>query len=77
MGLSVLNALWTGFLVCFTGYGYFYGILPNGFVEWMASLKIASIRTITLIGIPFGLIQLAFILIVIRHNSSKTRARKH
>lgn len=77
MGLTVLNALWVGFLVCFTGYGYFHGVLPDRFVEWMASLKIASIRTITLIGIPFGLIQLAFILIVIRHNSSKTRARKH
>lgn len=68
-GILVINLLWTVFLVAFTGYDFFHGILPNQLVDWMGSLHIASLQTLTVIGIPFGLLQLAFILAVIRHRS--------
>jgi len=39
--LTILQAV---FLVCFTGYQYFDGILPAEIVYWMASLKIYTLR---------------------------------
>ena len=68
-GIIVMNLLWTVFLVTFTGYGYFRGILPNQLVDWMGSLHIASLKTLTFIGIPFGLLQLVFLFAVIRRRS--------
>ena len=34
------------FLIAFTGYGFFYPYLPHGWVDWMASLRIARIECI-------------------------------
>lgn len=34
------------FLMVFTGYGYFSGVLPDSIVTWMASLKIATLRNV-------------------------------
>lgn len=34
------------FLVSFSGYSFFYGILPDCFVDWMGSLNIATLRNI-------------------------------
>ena len=49
------------FLVCFTGYTYFNGILPPAIVAWMASLKIATLRNIIWTGIVTNTIRLAAI----------------
>lgn len=41
--LSVAQA---AFYICFTGYDFFNGILPQSIVDWMGSLHIASLRNI-------------------------------
>ena len=41
-----LTILHTLILVCFTGYTYFYGILPQNIVNWMGSLNLATLRNI-------------------------------
>lgn len=68
-GIVIMNALWVSFLITFTGYEYFRGCLPNPIIDWMASLNIASLKTLTIIGIPFGLLQFAFIYAFIRRHS--------
>jgi len=44
--LLVISIFHVGFLVCFTGYTFFYGILPTQFVDWMGSLHIATLRNV-------------------------------
>jgi len=46
------------FLVCFTGYTFFNGILPANVVAWMASLKIATLHNIVLTLVVFVVINL-------------------
>lgn len=41
--ITIIKAL---VLVCFTGFVYFNGILPNCYVEWMESFHLASLRNI-------------------------------
>ena len=41
---STLTVLQAVFLVCFTGYTFFTGLLPQSVIDWMASLKIATLR---------------------------------
>ena len=41
-----LSAAQAAFYICFTGYGFFNGILPQSVVDWMESLRIASLRNI-------------------------------
>lgn len=54
-----LNGIWAAFLICFTGYGYFRGILPARLIDWMADLHIANLQTLTYLNLAFLLIQLA------------------
>ena len=37
------SGVWTAILVCLMGYGFFRGILPDGIVDFMASLHVASL----------------------------------
>jgi O-antigen/teichoic acid export membrane protein len=37
------------FLIAFTGYAFFYSYLPNEWVDWMASLRIARINNIVMV----------------------------
>lgn len=41
-----ITLLQSVFLVSFTGYKFFYGILPDDFVNWMGSLNIATLKNI-------------------------------
>ncbi len=45
--LLAVNALWIAFLFLFTGYGFFRGFLPDGFIDWIASTKMASLKNLT------------------------------
>lgn len=51
-----IGILHTTFLICFTGYGFFRGILPHTWVDWMASLHIAKLSTILWISFAVNLI---------------------
>lgn len=46
-----LTVIHVTFMVSFTGYAFFYGVLPDGWVDWMGSLRIASLRKILLVMI--------------------------
>ena len=50
-----------GFVVCFTGYDYFRGILSDSTVDWMRSLNVASLRNFLLVGIAGWLVNLVFV----------------
>jgi len=45
-------------LVCFTGYTFFYGILPKTFVDWMGSCHLADLRTMMYYFIVLNLIRI-------------------
>ncbi len=63
----------SAFLVCFTGYTFFNGILPQTFVDWMGSLNIASLRNIIWTLIAFASIRAVFIFIqLLARHSGKT-----
>lgn len=47
----VLSVLHLAVLVCFTGYGFFRGVLPDAAVEWMASLGLCRLRNILLLNL--------------------------
>lgn len=56
MPLATVNLV---FIVSFTGYEYFRGIFPDGVVDWMGSLHIATLRNYILTLIVFGSMHLA------------------
>lgn len=49
-----------GFLICFTGYEFFNGILPSSVVDWMRSLNIRSLRKFLWSMLAFNLARVAF-----------------
>lgn len=55
-----ITILQTVFLVCFTGYTFFNGILPPAIIEWMSSLKIATLRNFLWTQLAFNVLRLAF-----------------
>ncbi len=57
IAVVINNGIWALFLICFTGYSYFDGILPHSVVDFMASLHIAELNHITWYGFAFGIIQ--------------------
>lgn len=67
-----ITILQAAFLVSFTGYTYFNGILPDSIVSWMASLKIATLRNFLWAQLGFQVIRLIGMTIEImiraRHN---------
>lgn len=59
------NGAWTAFIVAFTGYEFFRGILPDGTVNWMANCRIAQLSTLTYTSIAIGLVQIALATLVL------------
>jgi len=71
--IITVNLLWTIFLVSFTGYEFFRGILPDSIVSFMADCHVADIRTIVYASIPSAIIQLVGIgYVFIRRHSTPT-----
>jgi len=65
------------FLIAFTGYGFFYTYLPHGWVDWMASLRIARIECI--VAVYFITALLAFCMNLVhlwRENKAKSSPRE-
>lgn len=56
-----MNALWCVFLLTFTGYEFFRGILPHSVVEWMALTKMATLEKFTWAQLIVTLAQLPII----------------
>lgn len=56
--LLPLSIGYAAFLVCFTGYGFFQGCLPASCVDWMASLKIATLDNFILSYLIFNVLTL-------------------
>jgi len=54
-----LTILQTIFLVCFTGYTFFNGLLPPAVVDWMASLNVATLRNLLWVQMVFAVLRLA------------------
>ena len=50
-------------LVSFTGYTFFYGILPSSIVDWMGSVKLATLRNIIWFQFIAHAIRITFTLI--------------
>ena len=69
--LTVFNLLWTIFIVSFTGYEFYRGILPDGVIDWMASLHLATLSRITAASIVSALIQFAFVFFIEVRNISR------
>ena len=70
------NLLFASFLICFTGYEYFRGILPDSVVDWMASLHIAQLSTLTYLTAAYWTVAIACLLLHI-HCGDKARAQPH
>lgn len=68
---SLLHA---AFLICFTGYTYFQGILPDGVVAWMGSLQIATLRNFLWTWFGFnllGVVQITVHLLIRRNRKGR------
>jgi len=61
-----INILWTIFIVTFTGYEFFRGILPDILVDWMSSVQLAHIGTMTWATISANALQLVAIIWIFR-----------
>lgn len=55
-----LTIIQTIILVSFTGYTFFYGILPSSVVDWMGSIHLATLRNILLFQFFANAIRIAF-----------------
>ncbi len=64
-----LNALWVVLLVCFTGCEFFRGILSDTAVDWMGSLSIARLDTLTWLGFGYTLLQ--FVILALLHFTTR------
>ena len=56
--VGAMNLTWTIFLVCTTGYSFFYGKAPTFIVEQIKNINMSNLSTIVKYGVWFGLIQL-------------------
>ena len=52
-----LTIIQTIVLVSFTGYTFFYGILPSSIVDWMGSIKLATLRNIIVFQLASHLVR--------------------
>ena len=69
---SIPHALCTMlFQVCFTGYSYFDGILPENVIAWMASLQIGTLRNFIISMFIFGCIGFIYPVVVIALRSHR------
>lgn len=48
---TAITLLYVLFILCFSGYSFFYGVLPDTIVDWMGTLRIASLKNILLASI--------------------------
>lgn len=64
--IILVNLCWTIFIVSFTGYEYFRGLLPNGFVDWMGSIHLARLSTMIWATIIVEVIQISVIPFILR-----------
>jgi len=62
------------FLICFTGYTFFNGILPAHVIDWMASLKIATLRNFLWSMLVFNILRVGTAAICV---SLRELRRKH
>jgi O-antigen/teichoic acid export membrane protein len=62
---GILDIFQVAFLVCFTGYTFFDGILSPAVIDWMASLKIATLRNFILTILIINLVRVACVAIEI------------
>jgi O-antigen/teichoic acid export membrane protein len=58
--------LTVGFQACFTGYSFFDGILPAGFVAWMKSLEIGTLRNFIISMLVPSLVGILYVILVFR-----------
>ncbi len=71
------NAAWIAFLLIFTGYDFFRGILPDATIDWIASTHMATLRHLTWAMSISAAIQLTAIPFVLRRKQfPDTRTRK-
>lgn len=52
-----LTIIQTIVLISFTGYTFFYGILPSSIVDWMGSIKLATLRNIIVFQLASHLVR--------------------
>lgn len=67
--LTIIHVL---VMVLFTGYAFFYGILPDGWVDWMGSLHIATLKNLLLVWMSVLVVN---VLMIILDIASRTRKR--
>lgn len=62
--ITIFNLIWTSILVCFTGYEFFFGILPDTYINFMKNCNLASIHTLTYASLFSAILQLMFIRLI-------------
>ena len=65
--ILIVNLLWTIFIVSFTGYEQFRSVLPNVIVDWMGSIHLARLDTMTWATIIAQILQFCTIPFFISH----------
>ena len=60
----LINMLWIAFIVCFTGYDFFRGLLPDAIIARMASLEIATLGHMTATTVVSVVLQIAGLLVI-------------
>jgi len=70
------NILWIAFLVCFTGYEFFRGLIPDVWITFMSNCHIRSLRMIVYASIPSAIIQIIIIKLIFRRRQRQSRSHK-
>ena len=65
---------WTTFIVCFTGSGFFSGILPDDAVSWMANCRVARLSTLSYSYLVCVCVQLGLGSLVLWKNLASRKA---
>lgn len=60
-------------LICFTGYTFFVGILPDNVLDWMAGFHMAKLRNILLMLLTLQTLQNAILYLCYNHRERITR----
>lgn len=67
-----VNFVWTCFIITFTGYDFFRGILPCSIVDWMESIHLSRLTTMTRATIIVQAIQFVTIPFFLSRSSNKS-----
>ena len=73
--IAAFNFLWICFLVSFTGYEFFNGILPDAFVNFMRGCHLASLKTLTYASLFSATLQLVIIRLIYRRRVAPSSQR--